>query len=1079
MIEFVLGRSASGKTTYLFSQAEKAFKAGRAVCLIVPEQESMTAERTCQQKYGESIAVLSFRRLCDTLMRTYGGGAKPRLGEVARLGILYRAVQAVKPKLKFYRKSADRVRFYEKLMPVMEDFAAYRAQSEQILPLLEGQGTLAKYQDLFLIYESYNALRQQEYRDQFDDLDTVRRLLDEHPFFEGKTVLIDNFGGFTGQEYAILEQIFLQAEDCAIALTADAEEERLFAPTLQHLHRLQQMCEQMGLVTRQTELAAGYRFAHQNLETIEKYLFSAKRPATPLPADGSVRILSAASPDNEVRMVAQDIRSRVLRGECRYQDISVVSNVQQEYQHTVEMIFDELDIPLYTDRKVDVLSRPLFSMILHAMDAVQYNYRFEDMFSLAGTYLCGLNHEEVARLENYVFLWNIRGKKWEMEWTQNPFGLDARETEEQTAALLAQINDSRRRLIEPLIEFAEDTRSGKASDLLAAVWRLLENYGVVESLKQFAGREADREQGEQWLRLYDLLIELLDQLALVLGESEISRKTLHDMMEVCLRGYRFGVVPAYMDQVHFGDMIRARSGEVKHLYVLGAVGGKFPAGVSGSNMITDGDIRRFKEQNILLSKDSITVAKEQQFCLYRTLSSASHSITFTFSGFSADGKAQLPSTLISRITDKLLCVEVEEDPEQLTHYKDLLRAIMYLPPQGEAAQKLTAFLSDNFGLDTEMLRRRMREDQDLSREVVEALYSKELSASQSRLESFVGCPFHYFLDYGLKLKETEPVTFAANYIGDFVHYGMEHLLDAVCESDDISVWNHERTDAFMEQTAKAYYEEKLGDMTSPRFDHLFDRIKRTMLLVGRSAVDELRHSAFRPIAQEYHFEKKIPLSNGMSAKINGFIDRVDGADLNGQKWIKIIDYKTGDKAVDLAKIYNGYQLQLPLYSKMLQQEAGFENSKIAAMEYFLAGVPTFDQGQQNAMDDPAALAGAFRRKGLFAADTGIVRALDHTETGLYNNAPIKKDGSFAARALVATQEQMEALGRFVEQKTVSIMERMASGEVSVCPMKTGVNACQYCSFDGICRFEYGKNKVQYYKGITPADFFAEITKGEE
>ena len=1077
MIEFVLGRSASGKTTYLFSLAEKARADGQEVCLIVPEQESMTTERVCQQRYGEGVTVLSFRRLCDTLMRCYGGGARARLGDVARLGILYRAVQSVKPKLEYYRKSADRVHFYEKLMPVMEDFAAYRATGEQVLPLLDGQSSLAKYKDLFLIYESYNALRSQDYRDQFDDLDTVKRLLDEHPYFENKTVLIDNFGGFTGQEYVILEQIFLQAKDCYLTLTADPEEERLFAPTLQHFYRLQKLCEQMGLIQKTVHLSGNYRFQGKDLAVLEKYLFSAKRPASPIISDGSVRVFSAASPDAEVRLVAQDIRRRVLGGECRFKDISVVSNVQKEYQHAVEMIFDELDIPLYTDRNVDVISRPLFSMILHAMDAVQYNYRFEDMFALAGTYLCGLDHEEVARLENYVYLWNIRGKKWEMEWTQNPFGLDARETDEQKAEMLAKINDYRTRLIEPLIEFAEDTRAGKATDLLKAIWQLLENYGVADNLKKYAERETDREQAQQWLKLYDLLIELLDQLALVLGENEISRKTLHDMLEVCLRASRFGVVPAYMDQVHFGDMIRARSGEVKHLYVLGAINGKFPAGISGSNMITDRDIRYFKDRNVLLSKDSITVAKEQQFCLYRTLCSATDSITFSFSGFSADGNVQLPSTLIARITDKLLQLEIMQDPQEMTHYKDLVRAIMYLSPEDETAKELSAFLSEHFNIDPATLRHKVREDKNLSQELVEALYSKELSASQSRLERFVGCPFSYFLDYGLKLKKTEPAIFAANYIGDFVHYGMEHLLNEV--GTDVSGWNNERTDAFMEQVAQKYYEDKLGDMASPRFDHLFDRIKRSMQLVGRSAMDELRHSAFRPISQEYHFEKTIPLQNGMSARVNGFIDRVDGADIDGTQWIKIVDYKTGNKSVSLEKIYNGYQLQLPLYSKMIQSEEMFKNTKIAGMEYFLAGVPQFETEAQDVTDNPDALASQFKRNGLFAADADIVHAIDNTENGLYTNAKINKNGTFDARALVANEEQMQALGAFVEKKTTQIMQRMANGEVSVCPMKKGVNACQYCAFDGICRFEYGKSKVQYYKKIDNQAFFEEITKGEE
>jgi len=146
------------------------------------------------------------------------------------------------------------------------------------------------------------------------------------------------------------------------------------------------------------------------------------------------------------------------------------------------------------------------------------------------------------------------------------------------------------------------------------------------------------------------------------------------------------------------------------------------------------------------------------------------------------------------------------------------------------------------------------------------------------------------------------------------------------------------------------------------------------------------------------------------------------------------------------------------------------------MEYFLAGVPKLEQGQ---VPIPADLADSFERKGLFVAEPHIVKALDSTEDGRYNNAPLKKDGTFAARALVASREQMDALGHFVEQKLTDIMERMAGGDVSVCPMKQGINACQYCAYDGICRFEFGKNKVSNFKKITNDEFFDSIVKGEE
>ncbi|MBR5782943.1 MAG: PD-(D/E)XK nuclease family protein [Clostridia bacterium] len=1069
MIEFIIGRSAGGKSTYLDTQIAESVEQNKEVCLIVPEQESMMTERRFQQLYGERVQVLSFHRLCDTLMRLYGGGAKPRIGDVAQMGILFRAVQSVKSRLVYYRKSASSVRFYEKLVPVIEDFAAYKADENIILPLLENTESYSKYKDLFLIYEAYNALRLQDYRNNFDDLDTAVRLLGENDYFSGKSVLIDHFAGFTEQEYAILENIFLTAGQVMLTLTADESENMLFSPTLRHLYRLRELADRCGLSHKTTTLRGEYRYQNSDLQILEKYLFSAKSPSQKAESAGGVRIFEAGSVEDEVRLVGADIRRRVLSGECSYKDISVVSNVTDEYQHTVEMIFDEMDIPLYSDRKVDVLSRPLFSMILHAFDAVQYGYRFEDMFSLAKTYLCGLDYESVSKLENYVFMWNIRGKKWESEWVQSPFGLETpaeeerEEFEQRKKELLDEINGYRRHLMGPLTEFAEDTATGKATDLLAAVWRLLENFKVTDSLKEFAAREKKADRAEQWIRLHDLLIEMLDQLALVLGENNISRKELHDMMEVCLRGYRFGVTPAFMDQVHFGDMIRAHSGEVKHLYVLGAAHGKFPAAVSGSAIITDRDIRRLEEKNILLSKDSMTVALEQQFCLYRSISGASDSVTFSLTVFAGDGAPQLPSALLGRISEKLLDIEIKEDPHDILHYRDLLRLVAAMPTDHPQYAEFSAYLKEYFNIDPKALRTRKKEDKDLPRHLVEALYGKELSASQSRLESFVGCPFHYFLDYGLGLKESEPVTFAANDIGDFVHHGLECLMNAIAADDHLENWDEARVDTVLSEIIDTYFEKHLEDMSSPRFDHLFDRICRALHLVAYSALDELKNSDFFPAMQEYRFDKRIPLGDGFAARVNGYIDRVDCAEIDGQKWMKIVDYKTGDKRFKLDKIYNGYQLQLPLYTSMLHQRPDFSGHKVAGMEYFLAGVPEF---VDNDAEMQKKLAGEFIRHGLFRESDEIIAAVDRTEDGLYT------------RGTLATERQMDLLETFVERKLISIMKRLSRGDVSVCPMKRGVNACQYCAFDGICRFEYGKNKVRTYSKVKKEEFFDRIEKEE-
>lgn len=1079
MIKFILGRSATGKTTRLFAQAEQAIARGEAVCLIVPEQESMLTERECQAKYDDAVEVLSFHRMCDTLMRRYGGAAAARLGEVARMGMLYRAVETVRPNLKYYYKSASDAHFFEKLMPVMDNFAAYKADGEQILAALDSEDARAKYRDLFLIYDCFAAAKRGQYRDNFDELETAISILDGHSYFEGKTVLIDQFGGFTEQEYAILERIFLQARDVSISLLADADDKLLFAPTLSHLNRLQALCDSMGLRHTAETVTHNYRLQAVGLRVLEKYLFSSKRPDKPQPDDGSVRILSTSSPEAEVRAVASDIRRRVLTGECRYRDISVVSNIQDDYARTVETVFSELEIPFYTDRRVEVLGRPLFSMILHAIDAVQYGYRFEDMFALAKTYLCGLDFEQVAKLENYAYIWRIRGAKWDSEWTQSPYGLDKAVKEEdieQERALLAEINALRRKFITPLVEFKEDTAAGKATDLLAAIWRLTQNFGVKEQIKSFVLSAATPQIAEQWKRLYELLPEFLDQMALILQDQQITREKLRDMMEVCLRCYDFGVPPATIDQVHFGDMIRARSGQVKHLYVLGAVRDGLPSVVSGSNMITDADIRRLREHHIRLAKDASDVTGEQQICIYRTLSSATDTVTFSYPAFAFDGEANLPSPLVTRISDKLIDLRPLQPSPQPTHISELCRYYM-TESDAEIRRQLHKTITAAGGPDVSKFKCKPREDETLSRETVEMLYHKDLSASQTRVESFADCPFKFYMQYGLKLKALKPAEFAASYIGTFVHAGMEQMMREIQNSGSLSEWDYERVDTFLNDFAERHYRDELSDLKSPRFDHLFRRIVRSMTLFGHSALDELRHSRFFPEAQEYKFCKYLPIADGFRMKFNGFIDRIDAAELNGTRWLKIMDYKTGGKEFEYDKIYNGFQLQLPLYAKMLTEEPKYRDSKIALMEYVNSVVPKFDT--LGAHTDDGTCAKIFNRHGVSLDDVDLIEALDDTpKQKRYLHTSVNADGSLSKNSAVISPAQMEALCAYATDKVGDIMRRVAAGETAVNPMKGDKhNACEFCDFAAVCRFENG-DSCRRYRKIGKDEFFDTIMKGE-
>ena len=104
MLQFILGRAASGKTTAVISMLRELTAPGREAVLIVPEQFSFDTERDILEALGDKTAslvkVMSFTRLCDEIERNTGGGAGAVLSDAHKLILLNRALKICEPELK-------------------------------------------------------------------------------------------------------------------------------------------------------------------------------------------------------------------------------------------------------------------------------------------------------------------------------------------------------------------------------------------------------------------------------------------------------------------------------------------------------------------------------------------------------------------------------------------------------------------------------------------------------------------------------------------------------------------------------------------------------------------------------------------------------------------------------------------------------------------------------------------------------------------------------------------------------------------------------------------------------------------
>ena len=77
---------------------------------------------------------------------------------------------------------------------------------------------------------------------------------------------------------------------------------------------------------------------------------------------------------------------------------------------------------------------------------------------------------------------------------------------------------------------------------------------------------------------------------------------------------------------------------------------------------------------------------------------------------------------------------------------------------------------------------------------------------------------------------------------------------------------------------------------------------------------------FKPVAIEAGFgpgeelpSLEIPLRRGDLMKLRGRIDRVDATEIGGKNYVRVVDYKSSAKSLDLTEVYYGLSLQMMTY----------------------------------------------------------------------------------------------------------------------------------------------------------------------
>ncbi len=1104
MLHLIYGISGSGKTDTVATRIADTLPSGRPSYLLVPEQYTLVVERDMARRLPPSaplsFEVTNFSRLSNTAFRRVGGLSYRYATAGTRNLFMWRTLSELLPLLS-EGGELDIGRVRRSLSAVKElrragISAAALDRAAEALPKESHLG--GRMHDLSLILTLYHGLLTEHYSDADDDLDRLYEVLKKDNLFSDAVFFADSFTSFTEVEYKLL---MLLARDSEVTVTlplpADAHDLLSYDEPKHTRERLLSLALRAEVPYTEEFLGENRRTASPLLRHIEDRLWKNRLEDSDAyrgeREPDACTLVTASDPYAAADFVSADIRRRVMNG-ARYRDFSVVAAQAERYAGILDRALEKHEIPFYMSTKVDITSFEAIKFIFAAYSVIQGNYRTKDVISFLKCGMCPVEARDMDRFELYVTKWRISGKRKFTggDFTMNPDGYTSR-VREGHAAILASVNRARREVILPLISFEEATAAAvTVEDHCRALVQLLLSLRVPETLRRRS--EEAKAAGELRLsadtaRLWEVITECLDSLVDALADASVSRRAFPDLLRLVFSEAAIGQIPSSADAVTVGSAAMLRTSGTRHVYLFGLNDGEFPSPPSEGSVFSDADRRVLEELGLPLHPDLSVRASRELYAFLRAFSSASESVTAITMQASSELRHLQPSNAFRRLAylsgdlGRCLTVTAQATPETLYARMPAIEALPSLRGTAEGA-----LLSDLLSSDPVAARRLSAAETPVtddtcrvSARVMEELYKNRLSLSQSRMDSYVNCPFSYFCTYVLGLDRNEPADFSYRDMGSFMHALLERLFRYAKEKDaTFGALSDDELSAAVEEAARAYADE-IGvteNGSSPRLLHLLRRLKRSGSLVAEELRDEFRASDFIPVFAEMDLSGdgtgtatpvSYRLSDGTVLTLSGKVDRVDAFTHDGDVYLRVVDYKTGSKSFSLSDVKSGLNMQLLIYlfSLWKSKNAAFraslglsEGGRIlpAGVLYMEARTADVTLSSAKAEEEVKTLAkGQLLRNGLLLNDLDVLSAMEHELSGRYAPVKLGKDGTPKGchGTELSTMSDMETLMHTVDETVVSIGERIKSGEADARPLRTGYGrdggSCEYCPMKAICR----------------------------
>jgi ATP-dependent nuclease, subunit B len=595
-------------------------------------------------------------------------------------------------------------------------------------------------------------------------------------------------------------------------------------------------------------------------------------------------------------------------------------------------------------------------------------------------------------------------------------------------------------------------------------------------------------------QLPEKLKEILYEIRLTGSADNTDFSSFVAMISGVLDNVKIALVPVHVDSVFVGEEKESRFDDVKAMFVLGAADGKLPKSATDTAVIGTADEELLAEKGVIINPAKKENNLYELFYLIQLLIKPKERLYVSYSDI-AGGVKEKPSVLFSQLsslftrggtglyaeaaqfddkavamaTDKVAAREYAFKFSTVKNaYYQLLANVLneapkpyYMRPYDAAFFSLSEELKSK--INRYMLPPTVKKDK-----VKQGALIKGSTFSASRIETYFKCPYSYYFNYGLGLRERDEGKLLTSDTGTIIH----GVVEAFVKSGAYERVDKTALRIFVEKEVERLTSTgKLGNITDVAHKKMYKQIAAEAVQICESVARQITKSKFKPAFLEAKIgnKSKGDVFDGIKIQIGqrefslvGYIDRVDRDENN----FIIIDYKTYKPEVSPSSVYSGKTVQALLYLMSVRASDGEKRP----CGFFYMPV-TLGYKKEDAS--------RFKMEGFITDEFSLLSRLDTEFTASggseFFSVKLKSDGTVSDGERVWNDTVFTAAGAYVKQLVATALKELDDGNVSPSYLS---DSCKKCYFGSICEFAGNAECLRTPPKIKKTAFEA-LLRGEE